>query len=435
MEEKKLVSRSLSNRGGRLYINEWDAAELAQCYGTPLYVMDEDLIRESCQAYQRSLDENYNGNGLICYASKAFCCKQIYRIVREEGLGADCVSLGELYTAEAVGFDPELICYHGNNKTKKELTAALEYGVGRIVVDNLSELMLLDQLAGAHGVKQKILLRITPGISAHTHAFIQTGQNDSKFGFAIEGGFALEAARLAAACGNLDFAGLHCHIGSQIFDAEPFEAAAKVMVDFMALCKQECGVTLRECDLGGGFGIPYLAADDPVDYSAYMRRVAAVMKEEAAKSGLPLPFVILEPGRSIVGSAGTTLYEVGNVKTVPGGKQYAAVDGGMTDNIRPALYEAEYTFYAAEKMDEPCDTAYTIAGRCCESGDILGAQIMLPKLESGDILAVAATGAYCFAMSGNYNRLPRPGVLFVREGEMYMGVSPQTFEELMQDDI
>ena len=429
---EKLVSKSLSNRDGSLYINEWSAREIADLYGTPLYVMDEDLIRENCRAYYNSLQEYYGGNGLVCYASKAFCCKQIYRIVREEGLGTDCVSLGELYTALAVGFDPENICYHGNNKTKSELKTVLKEGVGRIVCDNLNELRTLDKLAAEIGYAPKVLLRITPGISAHTHAFVQTGQSDSKFGFALEGGYALEAARLAASLKHLNFVGVHCHIGSQIFDVDPFELAAKVMVNFMADLADE-GIVLTECDLGGGFGICYTAEDDPVDYGAYMGKVSKVLHEEAAKRGIEAPFVILEPGRSLVGSAGTTLYEVGSIKEVPGGKTYLAVDGGMTDNIRPSLYEAEYTFYAADKMDSPREKTYTIAGRCCESGDLLGTTA-LPEMESGDVLAVAATGAYCFAMSSNYNRVLRPGVLFVSEGEMYMGVQPQTYEDLMKND-
>lgn len=430
---EKLVSTSLSNRNGQLYINEWAASDLANTYGTPLYVMDEDLIRANCRAYYNSLQEHYNGNGLVCYASKAFCCKQIYRIIREENLGTDCVSLGELYTALSVGFDPANICYHGNNKTKAELKAVITEGVGRIVCDNLDELRLLNQLAGELGSCPKVLLRITPGISAHTHAFIQTGQSDSKFGFALEGGFALTAARLAASLEHLHFVGVHCHIGSQIFDVDPFELAAKVMIDFMADLADE-GIVLTECDLGGGFGICYTAEDDPVDYGAYMGKVSKVLHECAKERGIQAPFIILEPGRSIVASAGTTLYEVGGIKEVVGGKQYLSVDGGMTDNIRPALYQAEYTFYPADKMDEPRSQAYTIAGRCCESGDLLG-DTKLPQMQAGDILAVAATGAYCFSMSSNYNRVPRPGVLFVSEGEMYMGVEPQSWDDLMQNDL
>lgn len=430
--KQNLVSKSLSNRDGRLYIGDWSASELAALYGTPLYVMDEDLIRENCRAYRESLEQYYGGNGLVCYASKAFCCKQIYRIIREEGLGADCVSLGELYTALATGFDPADICYHGNNKTRAELKALLTEGVGRIVCDNLDELRLLDILAGEAGVTPKILLRITPGISAHTHAFIQTGQLDSKFGFAIEGGYAMEAARLAASLPNLNFAGVHCHIGSQIFDVDPFELAAQVMIDFMADCAAE-GIILTECDLGGGFGIRYTEQDDPVDYGAYMGKVSEVLHRRAAEKGIKPPFIILEPGRSIVGSAGTTLYEVGSCKEVPGGKKYLSVDGGMTDNIRVALYQAEYTYYAADKLNEPDTEHYTIAGRCCESGDLLG-EVDLPKMDPGDILAAAATGAYCFSMSSNYNRVLRPGVLFVSEGELYMGVEPQSWEDLMRGD-
>ncbi len=428
-----LLTPSLSNRDGRLYIGEWDAAELANTYGTPLVVMDEDLIRKNCRTYADSIRKYYGGNGLVCYASKAFCCKQIYRIVREEGLGTDCVSLGELATALSTGFDPADICYHGNNKTKKELKTILSEGVGRIVCDHLDELHMLDKLAAEMKVTPNVLLRITPGISAHTHAFISTGQSDSKFGFALDEGFALEAARCAHSLQHINFTGLHCHIGSQIFDVDPFELAAKVMIDFMAKLQDE-GIVLKELDLGGGFGIRYTREENPVAYDAYMGRVADVIHTHAKEKGIDPPFILLEPGRSLVGEAGTTLYEVGFAKTVPGGKQYLAVDGGMTDNIRPALYQAEYTFYAAEKMDEPQDKHYTIAGRNCESGDLLG-ECDLPQMNYGDILAVASTGAYCYAMSSNYNRTPRPGVLFVSQNEMYMGIQPETVEQMLERDL
>ena len=430
------VSEALGvNSLGHLTVGGRDAVQLAQSYGTPLYVMDEGQIRRACRLYRRSIDRYYGGRGLVAYASKAFCCKEICRIANEEGLGLDVVSAGELYTAVTAGFPAEKIIFHGNNKTMEELTMALEYGVGRIVVDNITELHLLDQLARAAGSRPGVLLRIKPGVDAHTHDFVRTGQIDSKFGFALETGEAMEAAREAAAAGHLTFLGIHCHIGSQIFDTEPFQHAAQVMVGFLADVKRELGVELGELNLGGGFGIRYTPDNDPAPLDAYMEPVAAAIGAACRRTGMATPFIILEPGRSIVGSAGITLYKIGAIKEIPGIRTYLSVDGGMADNPRYALYQSEYEMLLAGRATAPKTGAYTVAGRCCESGDLLGKEIPLPKPRVGEVLAVLATGAYNYSMASNYNRLPKPAVVMVRDGKARVVVRREPWEDVAAQDM
>jgi len=430
------ISENLgTNSKGHLTISGMDTVDLAKQYGTPLYVMDENKIRKSCEMYKNSIDKFYGGQGLVCYASKAFSCKQIYRIAKEQDIGVDVVSMGELYTAMSVGFDPTKICYHGNNKTREELVYALKSGVTRIVVDSISELSLLDDIAGELGVNAGILFRLSPGIDAHTHDFVQTGKIDSKFGFAIELGNAMEVVKLSLEKENLTLKGVHCHIGSQIFDLDPFELAAKVMLNFMADVKKETGYEIPELNLGGGFGIKYTNEDDPVEYDSYMESVSKVVNQTAKKLGLKLPFIIIEPGRSIVGSAGITLYEIGNVKEIQGIRTYVSVDGGMTDNIRYALYGSAYDFIVANKANEPKTKLVTIAGRCCESGDLLGKDIKIQECETGDILATLATGAYNYSMSSNYNRTLKPAVVFVKGNDTYVGVKRETLEDIVRNDI
>lgn len=430
------VSANLStNELGHTTIGGVDTVELAKTYGTPLYVMDEDMIRAHCRSFKESIDRYYHGAGLVCYASKAFSCKQIYRIAMEEGIGVDVVSVGELYTALSVHFPAEKICYHGNNKTAEELTMALENGVGRIVVDNMDEMELLNQLAGTLGKTATILLRVTPGIDAHTHSFIQTGQLDSKFGLAIDLGLAMEGVKKAISLPNLVLEGLHCHIGSQIFDIDPFEHAAEVMLNFIAKVRDELGYELKTMNLGGGFGIKYVAGDDPVAYDLYMKRVSDVVKAKVAELNLTLPFIIIEPGRSIVAPAGITLYTVGSVKNIPGIRKYVSVDGGMTDNIRFALYGSEYDFVLANKADQPKDDVVTIAGRCCESGDLLGRDVALQQAQIGDILLSCATGAYNYAMASHYNRVRKPAVVMVSGGESKLVVRRETLDDLIRCDV
>lgn len=430
------VSKDLStNESGHLAIGGVDTVELAQQYGTPLCVFDEDLIRSHCEQFKSSIDRYYHGAGLVCYASKAFCCKEMLRIVNDENCGADIVSIGELYTAMSVDFPAEKICYHGNNKTAEELNLALDYGVGRIVVDNLNELNLLNELAAAKGKTATVLLRITPGIDAHTHSFIQTGQIDSKFGMTIEFGAAMEGVKTALALPNINLDGVHCHIGSQIFDIDPFEHAAEVMLNFIADIKKECGYEINTMNLGGGFGIMYVPSDDPVAYDLYMKRVSDVVKAKAEELNVKLPFIIIEPGRSIVAPAGITLYTVGGVKEIPGVRKYVSIDGGMTDNIRYALYESEYDFVIANKAGEPKDDVVTVAGRCCESGDLLGKDLPLQKAEVGDTLAVCATGAYNYSMANHYNRVRKPAVVMVKSGESRVVIRRETLEDIISCDI
>ena len=422
------------NSLGHLAIGGRDTLALAEEYGTPLFVMSEEAIRENCRLYRRSIERFYGGNGLAAYASKAFCCKAICRMVQEEGLGLDVVSAGELYTAKAADFPMDKVIFHGSNKTAEELTMALEYGVGRIVADNLTELRTLDALAATKGTTAPVMLRVKPGIDAHTHEFIRTGQIDSKFGFALETGEALAAVKLALGSKNLRLIGLHCHIGSQIFEIDPFCLAVKVMLEFMGLICRETGAVLGELNLGGGFGIRYIAENDPVAYDRYMEKVAAVVRDCCKKLGFPAPFLLLEPGRSIVGAAGITLYQVGSVKTIPGIRTYVSVDGGMGDNPRYALYQADYTFLAAARAGEPKTQTVTVAGKYCESGDLLGENVSLQEVAPGEILAVLATGAYNYSMASNYNRNPRPPVVLVGEKGDRVIVRRESLEDLIRND-
>ena len=418
------------NGHGHLTIGGLDTVALALKYGTPLYVMDEDAIRANCRALKNSMDAHYHKKGLVLYASKAFCCKRMYRILNEEGLGADVVSGGELYTALQAGFPAERIYFHGNNKTADELTMALESGVGRIVVDNIAELELLGALAKAAGKTASVLFRIKPGIDAHTHNFIRTGQIDSKFGFALETGEALQAVAAALKTPGIRVAGIHCHIGSQIFDIDPFCHAAEVMLGFAQQVRAELGYTIEELNLGGGFGIRYVAQDDPKALESYMEAVSKVVLGFCETNSFPVPFICIEPGRSIVGDTGITLYTIGSVKTIPGYRTYVSIDGGMTDNPRYALYQSAYEAVVANKAAQQKDFTATIAGRCCESGDLIQENTQLQTPVVGDILAVLSTGAYNYSMASNYNRVPRLPVVMVRGGEDSLAVRRETYEDL-----
>lgn len=423
------------NEQGHLTIGGCDTVELAHQYGTPLYVMDETQIREHCRAFVQSMKDNYSGHGRVLFASKAFCCKEMCRIIESEDMGLDVVSGGELYTALSAGFPADRIYFHGNNKTDLEIETALEAGIARIIVDNAPELETINRIAGVMGKKADIMFRIKPGIDAHTHSFIRTGQIDSKFGVALETGEAMQIVRRALELENISLCGLHCHIGSQILDVDPFEHAAEVMLRFIADIKKETGFTIRELNLGGGFGIKYLESDNPVPYSEYMSRVAAVVKALAQEYGVELPFILIEPGRSIVGSAGITLYTVGAVKTIPNIRTYVSVDGGMCDNPRYILYSSDYDVLCANKANEPRDFKVTVAGKCCESGDLIQENTAIQKVCHGDILAVLSTGAYNYSMSSNYNRIPRPPVVMVCRGESRVIVKGETFEDLIRNDL
>ncbi|MGN1089380.1 MAG: diaminopimelate decarboxylase [Huintestinicola sp.] len=430
------VSKNLSvNEKGHLTAGGIDTVELAEQYGTPLYVMDEDLIREHCRSFKTSMDKYYGGEGLVCYASKAFCCKAMCKIMLEEGLGLDVVSEGELYTAMSVGFPAEKICFHGNNKTDSELAYAIECGVGRIIVDNISELERLDRIAEKSGKKANIMFRIKPGIDAHTHNFIMTGQIDSKFGFALETGEAFEAVKRAVTCENVHLAGLHCHIGSQIFDIDPFVKAAEVMLTFIAKIRDELDFEVKELNLGGGFGIRYTPEDAPVPYEKYMEKVSEKVKEVCNDKGMKLPYILIEPGRSIAAPAGITLYKVGARKVIPNIRTYVSIDGGMGDNPRYALYQSKYDIVAANKANMEKTDTVTVAGKCCESGDLIGEGMSVQPLEAGDILAVLATGAYNYSMSSNYNRIPKPAVVMLKGGESRVVVKRETLEDIVRNDL
>ncbi len=430
------VSKNLSvNEKGHLTIGGLDTVDLAKEYGTPLYVMDEDLLRENCRSFKQSIDRYYGGKGLVCYASKVFCCKEMYRIMMSEDMGLDVVSAGELYTAASVGFPMEKVCFHGNNKTDEELLMALEKNVGRIVVDNIFELERLNRLSCERGAKANIMFRIKPGIDAHTHDFVRTGQIDSKFGFALETGEALEAVKKAIFLEHIELSGLHCHIGSQIFDIDPFVLVAEVMMNFIAQVSDEIGYEIKELDLGGGFGIKYTDADSPVPYDNYMEKVSEKVKAVCAEKNLKLPFILIEPGRSVAGPAGITLYTVGGIKHIPNIRTYVSIDGGMGDNPRYALYKSKYDFVNAVRASEPKSETVTVAGKCCESGDLLGEGAPIQRTEEGDIIAVLATGAYNYSMSSNYNRIPKPPVVMVKDGTSRIIVKRETFDDIVRNDI
>ena len=423
------------NENGNLTIGGCDLKEIAEAYGTPAYIMDEDEIRANCRIYTQSIKDHYDGKGLVLYASKALSCKYIYQIMKEEGMGVDVVSGGELYTALEAGFPNEKIYFHGNNKTVEEIAFALSKGVGRIVVDNEQELSLINQLSGESGITTKVLFRIKPGIDAHTHSFIQTGQIDSKFGVALENGEAEQIMKTAHQMPNIEVVGVHCHIGSQIFELAPFELAAEKMMNFIADMNDCYGIHIHELNLGGGFGIKYVEEDRPVNYDRYIQAVSKVVKRVAKERNIDLPSILMEPGRSIVAPAGLTLYTVGTIKNIPGIRTYVSVDGGMGDNPRHIMYGSEYEAALVENPNGEKRNTVTVAGKCCESGDILIRDIKLPEIHSGDLLAVLSTGAYNYSMASNYNRIPRPPVVMIQNGLPKLAVKRETYEDLVRNDV
>ena len=423
------------NSDNHLVIGQHDTVELAKKFGTPLYVLDEDLMRDNCRAYKNAIDTYYDGHGLVLFASKALCTMYTGRLVAEEGLGADVVSGGELYTLYKAGFPMEKVFFHGNNKTPDEIELALNCGVGHIVVDNKYELELLNRIANEKNVNQRILFRIKPGIDAHTHDFVKTGQIDSKFGVALENGEAYEIHKLALSMSNIQIDGVHCHIGSQIFDVEPFCEAAKVMIGFIADLYDKLGIKVNILNLGGGFGIKYTATDDPIAPSEYIHKVTNVVKALAQEKGIDLPFLVFEPGRSIVASAGITLYTVGCVKEIENVRTYVSIDGGMCDNPRYILYGSKYTAVLANNASAEPVAPVTIAGKCCESGDLIQEHVMMPQIHVGDTLAVLATGAYNYSMSSNYNRIPRPPIVAVSGNEAKIIVKRETYDDLIKNDV
>ncbi|MBE6535153.1 MAG: diaminopimelate decarboxylase [Ruminococcaceae bacterium] len=423
------------NEKGHLTVGGADTVALAEKHGTPLYLLDENAIRRACRTYREAACKSFGADALPLYASKALCFTEMYRIAAEEGMGIDCVSGGELYTAKRAGFPAERIYFHGNNKTQRDICDAMDMGVGTFVVDNLDELSALSEEATKRGITQRILLRITPGIDPHTHRAIVTGNVDSKFGSAIVTGQAMEIVKAAINTKGVHLAGLHCHIGSQIFDIEPFEDAAKIMVRFLCDIKKECGYEIRELNLGGGLGVRYTEYDREIDYANAIAEISKIVRRACEEYGIELPRIILEPGRSLVAAAGATLYTVGSVKCIPNFRNYVSVDGGMPDNPRYALYQSQYTALIANRAGAPRDFCATLAGRCCESGDLLGENMQIQTPKRGDVLAVLVTGAYNYSMASNYNRIPRPPVVMINNGEDRVVVKRESYEDLVRNDV
>lgn len=423
------------NRAGHLEIGGVDALRLVEEYGTPLYVYDVALIRERARGFKKTFEE-LGVVAQVAYASKAFSSVAIYELMHEEGLSLDVVSGGELYTAIKANFPKERIHFHGNNKTVDEIEMAIDYGIGCMVVDNYYEIELLQKILKKKKAKMSVLVRVTPGIEAHTHDYILTGQDDSKFGFGLTNGQAEEAIRrILAASDELDLIGLHCHIGSQIFETTGFIMAAHRIMEKLVEWHKTLAFDSKVLNLGGGFGVRYTAEDKPLEPAEYVKEIIHEVKKMAEDNQLAVPEIWIEPGRSLVGEAGTTLYKIGSRKEVPGVRDYVAVDGGMSDNIRPALYEAHYEAVLASSPLDKAEETVAIAGKCCESGDMLIWDLPLPKSNAGDVLAVFCTGAYGYSMASNYNRIPRPPVVFVENGKSKLVVRRETYENLVQNDL
>ena len=423
------------NEKGNLTIGGVDTIDLAKDFKTPLMVIDEEFIRAKCNEYKNAMNTYFNGNGIVCYASKAFCCKEICRIMADEGMGLDVVSGGELYTAINAGFPAERIMFHGNNKDDDEITLAICHGVGRIVVDNFTELEKLNNVGVKHHKKINIMLRIKPGIDAHTHDYIRTGQIDSKFGFAIETGEAFDAVKASLELENVVLKGIHCHIGSQIFEIEPFQLASKTMLGFMRKVKAILNYDIEELNLGGGFGISYTNEDNPKSVDEIISQVSNTITKTCEFYDMNIPYIVFEPGRSIIAPAGITLYKVGNIKEIPSIRNYVSINGGMTDNPRYALYQSKYDMMIANKANEDKNYIATIAGKCCESGDLIGKDIKIQTPQADDILAVFATGAYNYSMASNYNRITKPAVVSVNKGRVKLIIKRESVEDIIKNDI
>lgn len=425
------------NSAGHLTFAGQDTVDLAKEYGTPLYLMDENRIREKCRIYMKAMKDAFGEESHPVYAGKAACFKYIYRIMKEEGMGIDLVSPGEIYTAHSQGFPMENSFFHGNNKTDADIAYAMECGVGYFMVDNMYEIKAINDLAGKRGQVQKVILRLTPGIDPHTYSAVATGKVDSKFGIAIETGQAEDFVKEAVNLKNVKIMGYHCHVGSQVFDEEGsvYLDASDIMLSFAADMEKKYGLSMEILNMGGGYGVAYTEEDTGVDISANIHLLAGHIKAECEKLGIKMPKVLMEPGRSIVADAGMTLYSVGTLKEITGYKNYVSVDGGMTDNPRYALYGSKYTVYLAERMNDEATFRCDVVGRCCESGDIIQPDVLLPKPERGEILAVATTGAYNYSMASNYNRIPRPALVMLKDGESFLAVKRESFEDLVKNDL
>ena len=423
------------SNNGRLLFGGADCVSLANEYSTPLYVIDEVRLRDNCRVYRQAVEEFFGKDSLPLYSSKALCCKEIYRIVSEEGLGIDVVSGGELYTALSAGVPAEKIYFHGNNKTLSEIAYALDNSIGAFIVDNFDELEAIDDECGKRGIKQKVMLRVTPGIDPHTFKAVVTGSVDSKFGVPIETGQGFEFVKQALECKNIEVIGLHCHIGSQIFDKSPFVDSARIMLDFALRLKNELGYICARMNLGGGIGVRYVESDPVISIHDVFREIKSELEEMVSARGLESPVFMFEMGRFVVADAGMTLYTVGSHKRINGYKDYISIDGGMTDNPRYALYGSKYAVYNASNANLPFDLTADLAGRNCESGDLIGENMRLQDFKRGDILAVAVTGAYNFSMASNYNRVPRPAMVLVNDGASKLIVKRESYEDMIKNEL
>lgn len=424
---------SMKVEGNELYVGGVKASALSKEYGTPLYVIDEELVRSNCRRYYNAMKCEERGNR-VTYAGKAFINMSMCNLVNEENLYLDVVSGGELYTAYKAGFPLERIYFHGNNKSDYEIDLGVRLGIGRFIVDNIHELEVLNSIAQEYGRVQKVYLRITPGVEAHTHEYIKTGQLDSKFGFPVIGDTVYDAIKRAMELEYIELNGLHCHIGSQIFDLEPFQDTTEIMLNLINDIKEKLGYEIKELDLGGGFGIYYTEGDKPKEIEEYCSVIINKADEICRKLNMNVPILSIEPGRSIVGNAGLTLYTVGAIKEIPNIRKYVSVDGGMSDNIRPALYSANYESLIANRVFDNSKEIVTVAGKCCESGDVLLNSIEMPRMETGDILAIMSTGAYGHSMANNYNRIPKAAVVSVSNGISKVMCKRETYEDLLRNE-
>ncbi len=431
-----MICKNLAVQGDDLFFAGRKTKDLVKKYGSPLYVLDEERLRENMRLYARSMKQAFGKEAKPLYAGKANCITAIHRLAKEEKIGIDVVSSGEIATALKAGFPLKNAYFHSNNKTDEDIAFAMQHRIGYFVVDNAEEVEAIEKEAASLGIRQKILLRLTPGIDPHTYEAVSTGKVDSKFGSAIETGQAEEITRLALSKEHVELCGFHCHVGSQVFDSDIFVRAADSMLSFLAEMRQKTGFLAGELDLGGGYGVRYCESDPVIDIEKNILQVGEFVHEKCRELGIPVPAIRMEPGRSIVADAGLTLYTVGTVKRIRGYKNYVSVDGGMTDNPRYALYGSPYTVYIANKMQEETTMTADVVGRCCESGDIIQPGVAVPEsVQRGDIVAVLTTGAYNYSMASNYNRVPRPAVVMLGKDEEKIVVRRETLEDLLRGDL
>lgn len=430
-----MICDNISTENSHLYFAGYDTCELAKKYGTPLMLFDRERFLNNVDTYKNAMKKAFGENSFPLYAGKALCFTHLYRVLNKTGIGIDVVSSGELFTALSGGFPADKIFFHGNNKTDDDIHFGVSVGIGYFVCDNEDELLQISKEASAQNTTQNILIRLTPSVDAHTHSAIATGKLDSKFGVAIETGDAEKLIKKALTLPNISLCGFHSHIGSQIFSPEPFQIAARVMADFIIHLKKTLDFDTKILNLGGGIGVKYLESDPDVSIPDIIERVGLTLNLIFSEASLPLPQILMEPGRSLVADCGMTLYSVGAVKEIEGVKNYVSVNGGMADNPRYALYSAPYTVVLANRMNEKCDWKCTVAGRCCESGDIIQENVSIPRPNRADVLAVLTTGAYNYSMSSNYNRLPKPPIVELsREGDKVV-VRRETLKDLLNCDV